>query len=246
MKDSWNPAQYELFVKEREKPFLDLLAMVNAKPEMCILDLGCGTGRLTRLLHEILKAKTTLGIDSSESMLHEAKKQETTGLTFRHKEIEVFDTDDKFDLVFSNAALHWVPYHWELLPKFKGFLAEGGQMAIQIPANFNSPAYKMAQETAAFSEDYPEVLSIEEYSKILFKLGFKEQNVRMQIYPMQFANVEGFIEWLKGAYLTFYQSHLSATEYPLFLDEYHNRMVRAFGQEVPFFFPFKRILLWCM
>ena len=73
-KDTWNPSQYQRFRDERSSPFFDLVAMVQPKPGMRVLDLGCGSGQLTRRMHEILKAATTLGIDSSANMLAEAKQ----------------------------------------------------------------------------------------------------------------------------------------------------------------------------
>ena len=61
--DPWNPAQYDKFKREREQPFFDLMAMVRPAPAMRIVDLGCGTGALTRQLHARLAARQTLGLD---------------------------------------------------------------------------------------------------------------------------------------------------------------------------------------
>ena len=66
--DTWNPAQYDKFQREREQPFFDLAAMVHQRAGMRVVDLGCGTGRLTRVLHERLNARETVGIDSSANM----------------------------------------------------------------------------------------------------------------------------------------------------------------------------------
>jgi len=69
---SWNPDQYERFKAERKQPFVDLLALVEHRPNMRVLDLGCGTGELTRELHETLGARATVGVDNSEAMLAKA------------------------------------------------------------------------------------------------------------------------------------------------------------------------------
>ncbi|HEY0135659.1 MAG TPA: methyltransferase domain-containing protein, partial [Nannocystis sp.] len=66
---SWEPATYEQFKAERAQPFHDLLALVEPQPDMDVVDLGCGTGELTTLLHEHLWARSTLGLDSSPTML---------------------------------------------------------------------------------------------------------------------------------------------------------------------------------
>src|SRR5688500_9945976 len=102
MTDTWDPAQYERFRAERQQPFFDLLGLVRAKSDMRVVDLGCGTGELTRDMHRQLNAKSTLGIDSSAAML--AKAPSEPGLMFEQKRIE--EIEGKFDLVFSNAALH--------------------------------------------------------------------------------------------------------------------------------------------
>ncbi len=69
---TWFPEQYERFKSERKQPFLDLLALVEKHPRMRVVDLGCGTGELTRELHDTLGAEETLGIDNSETMLLKA------------------------------------------------------------------------------------------------------------------------------------------------------------------------------
>ncbi len=61
----WNPEQYERFKTERAQPFHDLLALVEPRPGMRVVDLGCGTGELTRLMHEQLEAAETLGVVQS-------------------------------------------------------------------------------------------------------------------------------------------------------------------------------------
>jgi len=71
--DTWDPRQYDKFERQREQPFYDLLHMVRPGANMCIVDLGCGTGKLTRVMHERLHARQTIGIDRSESMLSGAR-----------------------------------------------------------------------------------------------------------------------------------------------------------------------------
>src|SRR5262245_23022392 len=108
--DAWNPAQYGRFRDERSQPFFDALGFVKPKPGMRVVDLGCGTGELTRALHLRLSAKETLGLDSSPAMLEKSRNFTTDGLRFEQRDILAFvdDPQGPWDLVFSNAALHWV------------------------------------------------------------------------------------------------------------------------------------------
>src|SRR2546423_5560447 len=90
MSDRWNPEQYERFRNERSQPFFDLLALVEARPAMRVVDLGCGTGELTRLLHQTLNASETLGLDSSAAMLAKSQGFAVDGSRFEQSEIGEF------------------------------------------------------------------------------------------------------------------------------------------------------------
>lgn len=123
---SWDPARYREYRDERQQPFHDLLALVRRSADMDIVDLGCGTGELTHLLHAQLAARSTLGVDNSLDMLAEvadapvlrdmyASPPGTPGLRFALADITDIDPAPRFDLVFSNAALHRLPTFERLL-----------------------------------------------------------------------------------------------------------------------------------
>lgn len=115
---------------------------------MRVVDLGCGTGEITRLVHAHLAAHDTLGLDSSETMLAESAQHTTPGLRFVCRDIAEFSADATYDLVFSNAALHWLPDHPALFARLAGALAAGGQLAVQMPFNFDHPSHTVAAEVA--------------------------------------------------------------------------------------------------
>jgi len=154
MIDTWDPAQYEKFQREREQPFFDLLGMVRPEPLMRVVDLGCGTGKQTRALHERLQARETMGLDQSPKMLEsQANAALPAGLHFEVGTIEDFPgIYGTFDLVFSNAALHWVDDHDALLPRLASAVGPRGQMAFQVPAMHDEPCHEMAARLAAAVE----------------------------------------------------------------------------------------------
>src|ERR1019366_7922403 len=82
VRDTWNPTQYERFRTEREQPFHDLVALITRRPAGRVVDLGCGTGGLTALLHHEVSATSTLGVDSSEAMLDRTRALETPDVSF--------------------------------------------------------------------------------------------------------------------------------------------------------------------
>jgi len=251
--DTWNPDQYAQFARERAQPFEDLLAMVRPRERMRVIDLGCGSGELTRRLHDRLRPTRTLGIDNSPNMLEKARAHSGDGLEFRIGDIAQFGPDEKFDLVFSNAALQWVPDPPEVLRKLSSWLNPDGQLAIQVPANDDHPTHVVAREIAGRSPyrdaltDWKRqffVLKPEQYATILHRLGFRQQHVRLQVYAHLLPSREHEIEWVKGTMLTDYQKHLPPDLFARFMDDYRRDLLPQLEDDRPHFYLFKRILFW--
>ncbi len=235
---AWSPDQYEKFKGERSQPFWDLVALVDPRPHMRIVDFGCGTGELTRALHDRLQASETLGIDNSASML--SKAPAAPGLRFEKAAIESFDQKG-FDLVFSNAALHWIADHEKLFRRLTGMLTKNGQLAVQMPANDDHPSHVTAAEVARELGMEPKpghVLPPERYAAMLHELGFRRQHVRMQVYGHVLPSSEDVIEWVKGTLLTFYDRD------PRFMPRYRERLLERIGVRTPYFYTYKRLLTW--
>ncbi len=251
MGTDWDPRQYERFREERSRPFFDLVALVHPAPAMRVLDLGCGTGELTREMHRRLAARETLGIDSSPAML--AKAVASDGLTFAQADIDGFADAAGFDLVFSNAALQWLPDHERLFARVASLVRPGGQLAVQIPANHDHPSHVVAREvahepefTAALGghERVSPVLAPETYSTLLHRLGLREQHVRLQVYAHELASRDEVVEWVRGTLLTDYQKRLAPDVFERFLARYRDALRPHLADERPFFYPFKRVLMW--
>src|SRR5262245_44818371 len=142
--DTWDPDQYHRFAAARTRPFHDLLAMVAPVPGGRVVDLGCGAGELTVQVHDDTGAASTLGVDTSAHMLAEAAQYEREGLHFERADLRDAISQGPWDIAFSNAVLHWVPDHRRLLRDIAGSLAPGGQLAVQVPANFDHPSHTVA------------------------------------------------------------------------------------------------------
>ena len=245
--DTWDPEQYERFRAEREQPFRDLLGLVRPRPDMRIVDLGCGTGELTRELHRELAARQTVGLDSSPAMLERSAPHAGGGLRFEPGDIASFAERDAFDLVFSNAALHWVPDHEALLARLTNALRTHGQLAVQVPANFDHPSHLTATEVGAELGLTPHpvnVLAPERYAVVLHRLGYADQHVRLQVYAHRLGSRDDVVEWVKGTLLTDYTRRLEPDVFDEFLRRYRDRLLARLADTRPFLFTFKRILLW--
>jgi trans-aconitate 2-methyltransferase len=256
--DAWNPTQYGRFATERARPGEDLLALVRPVPGGTVVDLGCGTGELTARLAEHTGAATTLGIDSSPAMLERAAAHETahesgqaTGrVRFRRGDITDFAATGEYDVVFSNAALHWVPDHASLLARLRDALRPGGQLAVQMPANSDHPSHALAFEVAdgppfgLVLDEVTPVLAPERYATLLDQLGFEDVNVRLQVYGHHLASTADVVEWTKGTTLTRFERELTPERYAEFVDRYRERVLTTLGDHSPYFYTFKRLLFW--
>lgn len=243
----WSPEQYERFKTERRQPFDDLLALVEKRPRMRVVDLGCGTGELTRELHETLGAEETVGIDNSETMLLKAGHFGNEMLRFEQGDIEAFVTDQPYDLVFSNAALHWVRDHEQLFTRLTNFLSRRGQLAVQMPANDDHPSHAIAATIAGrfgVEQRPANVLPPERYAELLHTLGYERQHVRLQVYGHVLPSAGDVVEWVRGALLTHYQSLLPAERFEEFLAQYREALAGALGEERPYFYTYRRVLIW--
>lgn len=129
---NWDPAQYLAFGEERLRPALDLIARIPDFSPKSISDLGCGPGTVTKLLRLRWPDANITGIDSSAEMLARAH-EELPGQDWVEGDIASWRPNECQDLIFSNAALHWVGAHERLLPRLIACLGSSGALAIQMP-----------------------------------------------------------------------------------------------------------------
>jgi trans-aconitate 2-methyltransferase len=137
----WDSDQYLKFASERTQPAIDLLARVAVDTPRSVADLGCGPGNSTALLRQRWPAATVLGVDSSAEMLAAARKAYPDG-TWQLADIATWAPPTACDVVFSNAALQWVPEHARVFPHLMAQVAPGGVLAVQVPAHLNSPVHQ--------------------------------------------------------------------------------------------------------
>lgn len=102
-----------------------------------VLDLGCGDGVLTSKIAALLPQGFVLGIDASQSMIDTAQEQRVSNLQFQHSDINKIEFENEFDVVFSNAALHWVKDHNRLMQNVHKALRPEGILRFNFAGDGN-------------------------------------------------------------------------------------------------------------
>ena len=223
---------------------LELFHLEKSNPGFAI-DLGCGTGELTRQLADSLPNSDVTGLDSSPQMLEKASSYTSQNLHFVQGDQS--ELADEWDLIFSNAALHWSENHAELIPNLYRNLTPGGQLTVQVPSNHNHISHQIIRETA--SEEpfrtllqgfvrYAPVLSIDQYAQVLFDCGAESIVVFEKVYAHVLENSDAVVEWISGTACVPYFERLGGAR-DSFVDVIKDKMRKALPQS-PVFYPFRR------
>lgn len=232
----WNSAQYMKFAKERTQPSVDLVARLCDINPKNVLDIGCGPGNSTHALKTRFADADILGIDASADMLKRARE---TYPDMKFKQCFVpqgfADIDEKFDLIFSNACIHWIPNQKELLIATVDKLNPGGTLAVQIPYIQAAPFYKVLFKTVE-CEKWHKLSTIknfhnltpEEYYDVLSELGL-DFDIWQTDYFHTVDGIDGVINWYKGSGLRPYLDALGENEQSEFLAELKNKIKNKYS-----------------
>lgn len=184
-----------------------LISELNLKGSERVLDLGCGDGGITAQLAELVPDGFVIGIDASQNMIDSAQKtQKGKNLRFDLMDINDINFEDEFDVVFSNATLHWVKDHRKLLTNVHKSLKADGILRFNFAGDGNcSNFFKVIKQVMAekkYAEsfddfDWPWYMpSVDEYEKILKQFGFKEAKVWGENADKFFHDAEAMTKWI--------------------------------------------------
>lgn len=144
---NWDAELYLRFGRERTQAAIDLAARVEAAAPARVADLGCGPGNSTAVLRARWPAAEVVGVDSSPEMIAAARASDPAG-RWELGDLATWADGRPFDVVYSNAALQWVPDHAAVAPRLFGLVAPGGALAVQVPAHFESPLHRLIEAIA--------------------------------------------------------------------------------------------------
>ena len=253
---TWNPAQYLRFGNERLQPAIDLIGRIPLESPGVIYDLGCGTGSGTVMLKDRWPVAQVTGVDSSESMLEQTRNLDANlaaGVTWQQGDLNTWEPERPADLLFSNAALHWLDHHETLFPRLLNCLEPGGILAVQLPHNFSAPSHTSIAETTRSGpwrerlephlREHP-VLDTSAYYDLLSPLS-----ARLDLWETTYFHIlsgaDPVVEWTKGSILTPVLGLLDEVERESFLTQYAARVSQAYprGADGKTVLPFHRLFI---
>ena len=244
----WDSKQYLKFKAQRTQPSIDLAARLDGSPNE-IIDLGCGPGNSTRVLKNRFQNAHIIGADNSENMIAKAR-EDNPDLEFTLLDLngDLSAYYGRFDVVFSNACLNWIPNHREIIPKIFGLLRSGGALAVQIPMNFDEPVHQIIariSESEKWRDKIPEkrifhTLKIPEYHDILSSLT-DDFEIWQTIYCHRMPSIESIIEWYRSTGMRTYLACLSEEDGAEFIADVSAELEREYPKqkngEIIFRFP---------
>ncbi len=250
--DSWNPTQYHRFADARLRPAVDLLAHIPLEAPTAIFDLGCGSGRTTGLLARRWPDARLTGVDSSARML-EAARKDYPAIEFREADLASWAPDRPADLLFSNAALHWLDDHAALFPRLLRHVAPGGVLAIQMPHNHDQPSHRAMTQAAEAGPWAARLRSVMRQAPVadasVYHAILAKDATRVDIWETTYLQVlEGknpVAEWTKGTALSPLLAALAEPERSAFEAAYRALVAKAYppGADGRTLFPFRRLFI---
>lgn len=248
----WDPGQYLRFEDERLRPALDLLARVLLDRPARVVDLGCGAGNVSAILKRRFPDAEVLGVDGSPAMLEKARVA-APGCRFVRADAGTWQPDAPPDLIYSNAALHWLPSHEALFPRLVSLLAPGGCLAVQMPAMHEAP-FRALQYTVAAQGPWaerlrgvgsaPPILDAGDYWDLL-RPRVTALDLWETIYLHALRGEDAVTEWATGSSLRPFLDALPENQRPAFRRAYSDALRphyprRADGATL---LPFRRLFL---
>lgn len=213
-----------------------LIAGLPLKGDERVLDLGCGDGTNTVRLATLLPAGEVVGIDASTGMIHAARPKEKGNVRFLLMDINDIDFKDEFDLIFSNATLHWVTDHRRLLDNVYKALREGGIVRFNFAADGNcAHFFKVVRTTMNRMEfsgyfadfSWPWYMpTLEEYTRLFDNTRFHEVRVWGENADRFFPDTEAMIAWIDQPSIVPFLSPLAEKDTPLFRNHVVDEMIK--------------------
>jgi trans-aconitate 2-methyltransferase len=249
---AWDPAQYLKFADHRLRPAIELLNRIDMEAPAEVYDLGAGAGNATRLLKARWPLARITGVDASEAMLARATA-EAPEIVWQRADLATWRPPRPADVIYSNAALHWLPDHDRLFPALLSALAPGGVLAVQMPRNFSAPSHTAIAEAARSGPWRPKIEPLLRPPPVAEPAFYFDllapRAAAVEIWETEYLHVlEGddpVKEWTKGTWLGPLLDALDEPERSRFEARYAELVARAYPRRPDgrTLFPFRRLFI---
>lgn len=210
----WDPNLYSSNSSAQKNWGLELLAKLHFKGNERVLDVGCGDGKLSAEIARNLPDGSVLGIDLSEEMITFARnhypKEKFPNLAFMHTDARKLTFDSEFDIVFSNAVLHWIKAPEAVLKGFWKSLKPGGVLLAQFGGRGNAAEILKIIDSMFKDEKWNSYFrdfvfpygsyGPEEYGKWLKDSGFSVKRLQMSSKDMALEGKKGLFAWIESTW----------------------------------------------
>ncbi len=218
-----------------------LISELALRGDERILDVGCGDGVLTAQLADRVPGGQVLGIDASTGMIEIARSIERNNLSFDLIDAREADFADGFDVVFSNAALHWVKNHASLLRILHRALKDGGAFRVNFAGDGNCQTWFRVARELMDSDDFRDrfagfewpyfMPTIDSYKRLLSDSPFSDAKVWGENADRYFPNVETMLGWLDQPAIVPFKQHLDEPMAERFHEAAAARMIEYTKQD---------------
>jgi trans-aconitate 2-methyltransferase len=217
--DSWEPNLYLKFGSERTRPAVDLAARIEVADPRRVIDLGCGPGNSTAVLRARWPSAEITGLDSDPAMLAVAAASDA-GVRWVQGDVAHWEPHERYDVVFSNAMLQWVPNHAGILPRLIRAVAPAGALAVQIPTHLESALHRQIIEIAN-EPQWREATRNAQQAIVTHDAGYYydllcNEAKRIDLWETEYDHVmdrpEDILTWIRGTGLRPFLSALSSDE----------------------------------
>jgi trans-aconitate 2-methyltransferase len=248
---AWDPKAYLDFEDERTRPAIELLARIAHRNPVHVIDLGCGPGNSTALLARRWPKARLEGLDSSEPMLDQARRSGIDA-QWHSGSIPEWEPAKRYDVIFANAALHWLDDQDKLMRRLMSCLAPDGVFAFQVPANFNEPSHALMREVAVegpWAVKLQGVRNIVLGSERLYYELLEPLSSHLDIWQTTYLQVltgeDAVFRWVSGTGLRPFINALEGEEREAYIAEYKKRLNRAYPLRPSgkVLFPFQRLFV---
>ncbi len=249
---AWDPAQYLKFAGHRLRPAVDLLNRIDLADPAEVYDLGAGAGNVTRLLEARWPMARITGVDESPAMLAKAAAA-APAIAWQRADLATWQPPRPADLVYSNAALHWLGDHARLFPALFAALAPGGVLAVQMPRNFSAPSHAAVAEAVRRGPWRPKLEPLLRPAPVAEPAVYFDllapRAAALDIWETEYIQLlEGdapVTEWMKGSWLAPFLEALDAPERRRFEACYAELVAPAYPRRPDgrTLFPFRRLFI---